>query len=146
MVSVMQHGTLPINCFSMKLSKFPPLPEIKPIVHENAKVSKVHSQSHSGQGSWLGRRGNARIDRCPSAEMTNSDRGRIRRTYRGRQFREMRPVIFRLRNVQPQTPPNRNYGIPRTWFRKTITQVREHSALTYDVHTKMTNFDRGCIC
>ena len=31
---ILKCGILPINCFSTKLSKFPPLPQIKPIVVE----------------------------------------------------------------------------------------------------------------
>ena len=29
MVGILLHGNLPLNCLSIKLSKFPPLPEIK---------------------------------------------------------------------------------------------------------------------
>ena len=32
MVRIVLQGKLPINCLSMKLSKLPPLPEIKPVV------------------------------------------------------------------------------------------------------------------
>ena len=34
MVGIVQYGILPINCLAIKLSKYAPLPEIRPIVHE----------------------------------------------------------------------------------------------------------------
>ena len=33
MAGIVQQRNLPIHCFSSKFSKFPPLPEIKPILH-----------------------------------------------------------------------------------------------------------------
>ena len=38
MVSIVQHGNLPTNFLSIKLSKLPPLQEIKPIVHMRALI------------------------------------------------------------------------------------------------------------